>query len=39
MSDLVLTNARVVDGLGGITERATLRLAEGPVGEVGRGPG
>lgn len=37
MGDLVLSNARVVDGLGGVTERATLRLAEGRVAEVGLG--
>ena len=34
MGDLVLSNARVLDGRGGIVERATVRLSGGRVAEV-----
>ena len=34
MGDLVLSNARVLDGRGGIAERATVRLSGGRVAEV-----
>ncbi|HEV2743695.1 MAG TPA: hypothetical protein VGV91_11100, partial [Rubrobacter sp.] len=34
MGDLVLSNARVLDGRGGIAERATVRLSDGRVAEV-----
>ena len=39
MADLVLSNARVLDGRGGISERATVRLSGGRVADVlpGRG--
>jgi imidazolonepropionase-like amidohydrolase len=37
MGDLVLSNARVLDGRGGIAERATVRLSGGRVAEVARG--
>jgi len=35
--DLVLTNARVIDGRGGVFERATVTIAEGRVAELGPG--
>ena len=35
--DLVLTNARVIDGRGGVAERATVTIAEGRVAELGPG--
>jgi imidazolonepropionase-like amidohydrolase len=34
---LLLANARVLDGAGGLSERATLRIAEGRIAEVGAG--
>ena len=34
MADLVLSNARVLDGRGGISERATVRVSGGRVAEV-----
>ena len=34
MSELVLSNARVLDGRGGFAERATVRVARGRVAEV-----
>ena len=34
MGDLVLSNARVLDGRGGIAERATVRVSDGRVAEV-----
>jgi N-acyl-D-aspartate/D-glutamate deacylase len=34
MGELVLSNARVLDGRGGITERATVRLSGGRVAGV-----
>jgi imidazolonepropionase-like amidohydrolase len=34
LGDLVLTNARLVDGLGGVIERATVRVSQGHVAEV-----
>jgi N-acyl-D-aspartate/D-glutamate deacylase len=34
MGDLVLSNARVLDGRGGIAERATVRVSGGRVAEV-----
>ena len=37
MGGMVLANARLVDGLGLETERATIRVADGRVAEVGRG--
>jgi imidazolonepropionase-like amidohydrolase len=37
VGDLVLSNARVLDGRGGIAERATVRLSGGRVTEVARG--
>jgi imidazolonepropionase-like amidohydrolase len=37
MGDLILTNARLVDGLGGVMQRATVRMAESRVVEVGPG--
>ncbi len=37
MGDLLLSNARVLDGRGGIAERATVRLFGGRVAEVARG--
>jgi imidazolonepropionase-like amidohydrolase len=37
VTGLLLTNARVLDGTGGISERATVRIAEGRIAEVGAG--
>ena len=37
MGDLVLANARLVDGLGGVMERATVRVADGRIADVGLG--
>ena len=37
MGDLVLSNARVLDGRGGIAERAMVRVTRGRVAEVARG--
>jgi imidazolonepropionase-like amidohydrolase len=37
MDSLVLANARLVDGLGGVVERATVHVAQGRVVEVGPG--
>ncbi|CAA9443442.1 MAG: hypothetical protein AVDCRST_MAG01-01-3850, partial [uncultured Rubrobacteraceae bacterium] len=37
MGDLVLSNARVLDGRGGVAERATVRLSGSRVAEVARG--
>ena len=34
MGELVLSNARVLDGRGGFAERATVRVARGRVAEV-----
>ncbi len=37
MNELVLSNARLVDGMGGAMERATVRVAGGRIAEVGPG--
>lgn len=37
MDELILANARLVDGMGGVTERATVRVTGGRVAEVGPG--
>jgi imidazolonepropionase-like amidohydrolase len=37
LDDLVLSNARLLDGRGGIVERATVRVAGGRVAEVAEG--
>ncbi len=37
MDDLILANARVIDGLGGVMERATVRVAENRIAEVEAG--
>ncbi|MBA2691923.1 MAG: amidohydrolase family protein, partial [Rubrobacter sp.] len=35
MDELILTNARLIDGEGGVRERATVRVADGRIAEVG----
>ncbi len=37
MDDLILANARVIDGLGGVMERATVRVAGNRIAEVEAG--
>ncbi len=37
MKELVLANARIIDGRGGVAERATVRVARGRITEVGPG--
>ncbi len=37
MDGLILVNARLIDGMGGVMERSTVRVTEGRIAEVGPG--
>ncbi len=37
MDEIILANARLIDGMGGVMERSTVRVSEGRIAEIGPG--